>query len=327
MNAEHEAELLSITIQADQDGMRLDAALALAGGLSRNYMQQLLGDGLVCKESAHARETIRRASAKVREGELYLISMPPTQPLKLEPEDIELEILFEDEHIIVINKPAGMVVHPSHGHDHGTLVHALLHHCPRLPGINGAARPGIVHRLDKDTSGSLAVAKTEAAQRGLSERFASHDLSRQYIAWCRGAPNWSHRRIDKPIGRHPVHRQRMAVNPKGKQAITDAAVEHQYGPFCQLRLSLYTGRTHQIRVHLSDEQLPILGDPLYARSYNPGHEIPEPTRSVIASIKRQALHAELLAFTHPVSGEPLSFNAPLPVDLARLSRALKENYG
>jgi 23S rRNA pseudouridine1911/1915/1917 synthase len=206
-------------------------------------------------------------------------------------------------------------------------VHGLLHHCPDLPGINGVERPGIVHRLDKGTSGSIVIAKSERAHRGLAELFASHELDRQYLAWCRGTPRWSERRIEQPIGRDPQHRQRMAVRMNGKQAITDATVEHFYGPFSQLRLTLHTGRTHQIRVHLSHERLPILGDPVYARNYHPGNNIPQPTRDAIVSLKRQALHAELLAFKHPISGEHLSFTAPLPADLMRLSDALKKNYG
>ena len=329
MNIQDDTSQLIITIDEHQSGKRLDSVLAQASGLSRSHIQKLLREGHIermVKAGAQQQPTTQ-ASAHVREGERYVINLPPSEPLNLEPENITLDILFEDEDLIVLNKPAGMVVHPSHGHDRGTLVHGLLHHCPNLPGINGVERPGIVHRLDKDTSGSLVVAKSEAAHRGLSELFASHELDRQYMAWCRGAPRWSAQRIEQPIGRHPQHRQRMAVRMNGKEAITDAAVEHFYGPFSQLRLTLHTGRTHQIRVHLAHERLPILGDPIYARNYHPGNNIPQPTRDAIISLGRQALHAELLAFKHPISGEYLSFKAPLPVDLVRLSKALKENYG
>ena len=328
MSIQSDTNQLIITTEGHQFGKRLDHVLTTASGLSRNHIQQLLRDGCIEKIiKAGVQQTVTQASARVREGELYLITLPPSEPLKLEPEDIALDILFEDDDLIVVNKPAGMVVHPSHGHDRGTLVHALLHHCPDLPGINGVERPGIVHRLDKDTSGSLVIAKSERAHRGLSELFASHKLDRQYLAWCRGAPRWSERRIEQPIGRDPQHRQRMAVRMNGKEAVTDAAVEHFYGPFSQLRLTLHTGRTHQIRVHLSHERLPILGDPVYARNYHPGNNIPQPTRDAIISLKRQALHAELLAFKHPISGEHLSFTAPLPADLMQLSDALKKNYG
>ncbi|GAV19366.1 23S rRNA pseudouridine1911/1915/1917 synthase [Mariprofundus micogutta] len=292
--------------------------------MSRNHIQLLLKQGHVSDKSG---SVISQPSLKVREDNQYSIHIPPTQELNLEPENIPLDILFEDEHLIVINKPAGMVVHPSHGHDTGTLVHALLHHCDHLPGINGMERPGIVHRLDKDTSGSLVVAKTETAHRRLTEMFASHDLDRQYVAWCRGVPRWRVKRIEQPIGRHPVHRQKMAVNEQGKMAITDATVEHTYGGFSKLRLCLHTGRTHQIRVHLAHEQLPVLGDPVYARSYNPGSEIPEPSRSLIIALGRQALHAEILGFKHPISGEELRIVAPLPEELRRLSNALIRNYG
>lgn len=328
MSEQNNTSQLIITIDEHQPGKRLDSVLTEASGLSRSHIQKLLRDSHIKRMvKAGALQLVTQASTRVHEGEQYLVNIPPSEPLKLEPEDIALDILFEDDDLIVLNKPAGMVVHPSHGHDCGTLVHGLLHHCPDLPGINGVERPGIVHRLDKDTSGSLVVAKSERAHRGLSELFASHELDRQYLAWCRGAPRWSELRIEQPIGRHPQQRQRMAVRMNGKEAITDASVEHFYGPFCQLRLTLHTGRTHQIRVHLAHERLPILGDPVYARNYHPGNNIPQPTRDAIISLGRQALHAELLAFKHPVSGEYLSFKAPLPADLMRLSDALKRNYG
>ncbi len=324
MNAAACNEQLSFTIDETQDGYRLDTALTGLSGLSRNHIQQLLKNEHV---QNLAGMTMKQASLRVRESETYLLNIPALVPLKLEAEDIPLDILFEDEHLIVLNKPAGMVVHPAHGHDHGTLVHALLHHCESLPGINGMQRPGIVHRLDKGTSGSLVVAKSEIAHRQLSEMFAQHDLNRQYIAWCRGNPRWHKKHIELSIGRHPQHRQKMAVSENGRDAITDVEVEQLFGPFSRLRLRLHTGRTHQIRVHLSYEKLPILGDPVYARSYNPALDIPEPTRTAIRSLDHQALHAQLLEFTHPVSGQPLSFKAPLPNDLKRLTEALTENYG
>jgi len=315
---------LSFTMAETQDGQRLDAALTMLSGLSRNHIQQLLKSGHV---QNRAGKIIKQASVRVREHDSYTVHIPAPEPLALQPEAIALDILFEDEHLIVVNKAAGMVVHPAHGHDHGTLVHALLHHCTDLPGINGAERPGIVHRLDKDTSGSLVVAKSEIAHRRLSEMFASHTLNRQYIAWCRGVPRWHSKRIEQPVGRHPQHRQKMAVNSAGKEAITDARVERLFGPFSQLRLTLHTGRTHQIRVHLAHEKLPVLGDPVYARSYNPSADIAEPSRSAIAALKRQALHAQLLEFKHPISHELMRFEAPLPEDLQQLVDALNRNYG
>lgn len=293
-------------------------------GLSRNRIQQLIRQGHVQRQYG---VIMHQAAARVREQEHYQLHIPQLEPVQLQAENISLDILFEDEHLIVLNKPAGMVVHPSHGHDRGTLVHALLYHCSNLPGINGVERPGIVHRLDKGTSGSLVVAKSEIAHRRLTEMFSSHDLKRQYVAWCRGNPNWHSRHIELPIGRHPQHRQKMAVNASGKNAITDAEVERLFGPFSQLRLTLHTGRTHQIRVHLAHEKLPILGDPVYARSYNPASNIPEPAHASINALKRQALHAQLLEFAHPVTGHLLSFTAPLPDDLQRLHDALASNYG
>ncbi|MFQ5518542.1 MAG: RluA family pseudouridine synthase, partial [Mariprofundus sp.] len=234
-------EQLSFSIDEAQDGRRLDTALTTLSGLSRNHIQQLLKSGHVLGTGGKA---FKQASVRVQHGEIYCLDIPALEPLKLEAEDIPLDILFEDEHLIVINKPAGMVVHPSHGHDRGTLVHALLFHCENLPGINGMERPGIVHRLDKDTSGSLVVAKTEMAHRSLSDMFSRHDLKRQYIAWCRGHPHWRQKRLDYPLGRHPQHRQKMAVKPGGKEAITDAEVMQLFGPFMQVRLTLHTGRTH-----------------------------------------------------------------------------------
>lgn len=261
------------------------------------------------------------------EGESYAVDMPEIKSLELVAEDIPLDILFEDEHLIIVNKPAGMVVHPSHGHGSGTLVHALLYHCTNLPGINGVERPGIVHRIDKETSGSLVVAKTESAHRKLVELFSTHNIDRQYLAWCRGIPNWRKQRIELPIARHPQHRQKMAVIATGKEAITDASVEQTYGQlFCKMRLTLHTGRTHQIRVHLSHEHLPILGDTTYGRKFNPGKQIPEPARTAIKELSRQALHAEILGFEHPITGEQLLCKAPLPEDLQKLNSSLIDAY-
>lgn len=313
------ADTCRVDIAPEQVNQRLDAVLAAASGLSRSRIQQLLKDG--CIDGP-----MQRPSAKVQFGETYLIRLPAAEPLGLQAESIDLDILYEDDQLIIVNKPAGMVVHPAHGHDSGTLVHALLHHCPNLPGINGVERPGIVHRLDKNTSGSIVIAKTEAAHRKLTAMFAEHDLKRQYLAWCRGEPRWQQKRIELPIGRHSQHRQKMAVQARGKEAITDAEVEKRYGPFCRMRLTLHTGRTHQIRVHLAHEKLPILGDSVYARSYNPGRDVPQEVREAIATLDRQALHAEVLGFHHPATGDWLEVRAPLPRELQRLSTALEECY-
>ena len=322
---------ISIVIDDALAGRRLDHALAVASGLSRNRIQQLIAAGAVTGGDHDAapeqRENIHKHAQKTVIGQWFQILVPVSKPLKLTPEAVALDILFEDEHLIVVNKPPGMVVHPSHGHDRGTLVHALLHHCPRLPGINGVERPGIVHRIDKDTSGSLIVAKTEQAHRLLTEKFARHDIRREYLAWCRGAPAWKTHRFDAPIARHPHHRQKMSVQSDGKPAMTDASVERRYADdFCRLRLTLHTGRTHQIRVHLSHHQLPILGDSVYARSHRPGAGVPDAAKKAVLNLHRQALHAEVLGLTHPVSGEDLLFHAPLPDDLRALSDALDSSY-
>jgi len=324
---EQAARCISITIDDALSGQRLDHALASACDLSRSRIQQLIAEGRVQRTSPPSTAPVQKHSARVALRQSYDIHVPESAPLDLRAEDIPLDILFEDEHIIVINKPPGMVVHPSHGHDSGTLVHALLHHCPNLPGINGVERPGIVHRIDKDTSGSLVVAKTEIAHQNLVAMFSSHDIRREYLAWCRGAPLWQEQRFDLPIARHPQHRQKMSVQDHGRHAITDACVEARYGrDFCRMRLTLHTGRTHQIRVHLSHHQLPILGDAVYGRSYHPGPNIPAAARPALLAQKRQALHAQILGMHHPVSGTPLLFTAPLPDDLMRLSSALEEAY-
>ncbi|MDQ7004494.1 MAG: RluA family pseudouridine synthase [Ghiorsea sp.] len=297
-------DMLQWEISESQHGKRLDQVLTDASGLTRVRIQALIADAHVWKGDAQGVKLKR--SARVLLGEVYYVYIPKPQAMQLVPEDIALDILFEDEHLIVVNKPAGMVVHPSHGHDTGTLVHALLHHCDNLPGINGVERPGIVHRLDKDTSGSLVVAKTEASHQGLSQMFASHDLQREYVAWCRGYPHWLEKKIELPIGRHPHNRQKMAVNPKGKMAITDAKLEKRYDDnFCRIRLRLHTGRTHQIRVHLSHENVPVLADPMYGRKFNPSKHIPEPAFSALKQLSRQALHAEILGFKHPITGEDI----------------------
>jgi len=314
---------LSVTVDEDHAGQRLDQVLTALTDLSRNHIQKLIQNHAVCADGT----VLSKASIKTEAGQILVIHLPEIVSLDLIPEDIPLDILFEDEYLLVVNKPAGMVVHPGHGHANGTLVNALLFHCSNLPGINGVERPGIVHRLDKDTSGSLVVAKTEEAHRLLVDMFARHDLNRQYIAWCRGVPAWHTRCIKEPIGRHPQHRQKMCIRSDGKTAVTDAVLEQRYGiHFSRLRLTLYTGRTHQIRVHLSHLHLPVLSDSTYARRYHPPSDVLEPARSTIEQLQRQALHAEALAFTHPITGKQLHCTAPIPDDLRALSDALTRSY-
>jgi len=302
-------------------GQRLDQALTQLTGLSRSRVKELCQLGAI--QAEHGSGKALKLSTMVHAHDVFFVTMPENRPMTLKAEDIPLDILFEDEYLLVVNKPAGMVVHPSHGHDTGTLVHALLHHC-ELPGINGVERPGIVHRIDKDTSGSLVIAKTEAAHHGLVELFSTHDIQREYIAWCKGAPRWQQERIDKPLARHPQHRQKIAVVEQGKRAITDAQVEHNFHQqFSRLRLTLHTGRTHQIRVHLASEGIPILADSTYARHFNPSKKLPETLRQALINLSRQALHAEILGFVHPITQQDILCRAPLPSDLQQLDMALE----
>lgn len=317
-------EVLSWVVPKESHGRRLDQVLVGLSGFTRARIQQLLEQGAIVLRNNHSAQAKLKASYSVHCDEVFEAKIPHTVPMLLTPENIPLDILFEDEHLIVVNKPAGMVVHPSYGHEQGTLVHALLHHCQALPGINGVERPGIVHRLDKDTSGSLVVAKTEAAHMGLSALFASHDLQREYVAWCKGFPSWIHKTIHQPIGRSPSNRQKMAVVHSGKHAITEATLEYRFSDlFCRMRLRLHTGRTHQIRVHLTHENLPILGDPVYGRKFNPPKSIDARLREHLLALRRQALHAEVLGFVHPITHADILCRAPLPEDLMLLDAALK----
>jgi len=319
----HSNKSISCTIPEHMMGQRLDHALTCLSELSRSRIKELLKNGHIVQEN-HTSSTLK-PSTMVCIGDVFNIILPDNRPMTLSPEDIPLDILYEDEYLLLVNKPPGMVVHPSHGHDTGTLVHALLHHCDSLPGINGIERPGIVHRIDKDTSGSLVVAKTEAAHHGLVALFAQHDINRQYIAWCRGVCQWNQKRIEQPIGRHPQHRQKMAIVSGGKVAITDAIVEQRFAhQFSRMRLTLHTGRTHQIRVHLTAEGMPILGDATYARNFNPKKSLPAVVREAFTNLQRQALHAEVLGFIHPITQEKIHCRAPLPDDLQQLDHALAQ---
>jgi 23S rRNA pseudouridine1911/1915/1917 synthase len=260
-------------------------------------------------------------------------------PATLEGEQIPLDILYEDDALVVIDKPAGLVVHPGAGNPQGTLVNALIAHCGEtLSGIGGVARPGIVHRLDKDTSGLMVVAKTDQAHRALAEQFADHgrtgQLERGYLALVWGAPSRPQGIIDAPIRRHPTSRTKMAVHPgKGREAVTHLRVletfgrgEGREGPIASLvKCTLETGRTHQVRVHLAHIGHPLIGDPLYAQGFKSKlRKLPEPIREKISALDRQALHAAHLAFVHPVSGTLLEFNSALPADLAEIVEAFKE---
>ena len=294
---------------------RLDKALAEASGLSRERVKALLAGGAV---QVHGRATTN-GSARVAPGTPFAIALPPTAPLEAAPQDIPLSIAFEDEHLIVVDKPAGMVVHPAAGNRDGTLVNALLHHCAgALSGINGIARPGIVHRIDKDTSGLLVVAKTDAAHEGLAAQFAAHTIERRYLAVCAGHPAPPEGTVATRIGRSDADRKKMAVLPddsrRGKHAITHYRTLRRLGGHAALvECRLETGRTHQVRVHCASIGHPLLGDPAYGRT-------PKALRPLLDQLgfRRQALHAATLGFRHPVTGESLSFSAELPADMEEL---------
>ncbi|WP_340587192.1 RluA family pseudouridine synthase [Erythrobacter alti] len=293
---------------------RLDKALAEVTDLSRERVKALIADKKVEVDG----RTASSPSAKVQAGSSFLIHIPPPDNPQALPQDIPIEVVFEDEHLIVVDKPAGMVVHPAAGNADGTLVNALLHRCRgSLSGIGGVARPGIVHRIDKDTSGLLVVAKTDAAHEGLAKQFADHSLERAYLAVCGGHPRPASGTVDERIGRSDANRKKMAVLPKnssrGKTAVTHyKTVERlDHGTLVECRLE--TGRTHQVRVHLASIGHALIGDPVYGRT-------PAPLRPILKSLdfRRQALHAAILGFTHPVTGNPYRFSSEIPADMREL---------
>lgn len=278
---------------------------------SRSFLQNLIK-----KENIRINGRPVRPSHKLRPGELIEISLPPPQASKLRPEPVDFDVLYEDEHILVVNKPAGLVVHPAAGHWSGTLVHGLLFHCRDLSGISGEERPGIVHRLDRDTSGVMVVAKNDLAHRRLVRQFASRSVQKTYLALVVGVPGEMRGKIDKPIGRHQVNRKKMAVNPvTGREASTEWLVIEVFGGECSLlEVTPHTGRTHQIRVHLSSLGFPILGDPLYGKRGKSVATIEAP---------RLCLHAKTLMFSHPATGERQVFTAPLPEDMQTVMDRLR----
>lgn len=326
LTEDDDAEMLEARI--DAPGVRLDKALAAAfPSLSRARLQALLAEGAVTRDGL----PITSGSAKAQPG-LYAVVLPPVAPATPQPEAIPLTVLYEDADLIVIDKAPGMAAHPAPGCETGTLVNALLAHCgDSLSGIGGVARPGIVHRLDKDTSGVMVAAKTDRAHQGLSALFATHDIERTYIALTRGAPSPEKGRIQTLIGRSPHDRKKMAVlKGGGREAVTDYVVQRTFGQpakasgapmAARVACTLHTGRTHQIRVHMASKGSPLLGDPVYG-SGSPA----TPVRAAIAEagLTRQALHAAVLGFVHPVTGEALRFETPPPEDMRRLEALLAE---
>jgi len=314
-----------VAVAPEQASGRIDKVLAdLLPEMSRARIQALIAEGRVSRDGA----PVADASAKAQAGD-YRLEIPPPVAAEPQAEAIPLTVLFEDAHLIVVDKPAGMAAHPAPGSESGTLVNALLHHAgASLSGIGGVARPGIVHRIDKDTSGVVVVAKTDAAHQGLSALFAAHDIERLYIALTRGAPRGAARgTIEGAIGRSSADRKKMAlVRTGGRHAVTHYAVERLFGPAekplaARVACTLETGRTHQIRVHLASVGAPCLGDPAYG-SGPPAEKV----RLAIAAagLARQALHAAVLGFRHPVTGEAMRFESPLPRDMATLQGLLAD---
>jgi 23S rRNA pseudouridine1911/1915/1917 synthase len=322
----------TLHVATEEDGARLDRVLAARlGELSRSRHKALILSGRVTVDAA----TIRDPSYRVNAGSTISLELPPAAEAAIGPENIPLAIVYEDDELIVIDKPAGFVVHPAAGNRTGTLVNALIAHCgASLSGIGGERRPGIVHRLDKDTSGLLVVAKTDRAHHALARQFADHGrtlpLRRGYLAFAWGAPERPRGTIETSIGRHPHAREKMAVRRNGREAITHWEVLERYPgargtPVASLlACRLDTGRTHQIRVHLASIGHPLLGDEVYGPGFKTKASLlAPPAREALASLARQALHAYLLAFEHPTTGKILEFRSELPDDFLRLHQSLR----
>jgi 23S rRNA pseudouridine1911/1915/1917 synthase len=319
-------------VDAAGDGERLDRFLASAAAarriaLSRTRLKALIEAGEVRVDGSVAHDP----STRLAEGVRVAFASPPAEASPLAGEDLPLTVVYEDEHLIVIDKPAGLVVHPSPGHPSGTLVNALIRHCgASLSGVGGVRRPGIVHRLDKDTSGLLVAAKTDAAHRGLAELFADHgrtgSLEREYLALVWGGFDAVAGKIAAPIGRDPRHREKMAVfaEKRGRHATTHWRLEEPLGPASLVACRLETGRTHQIRVHMASIGHPLLGDSVYGGGFKTkAARLGQTARSALAALGRQALHASLLGFEHPATGETLRFESRPPKDFSKLVRALR----
>ncbi|WP_371068416.1 RluA family pseudouridine synthase [Sediminibacillus sp. JSM 1682029] len=297
----------SHTVQANQTGMRIDKLLAEVNeGASRSQVQEWIKDGLVYVDGS-----LVKSNHKCLEGEKITWEVPEPEEMEIKAEDIPLPIVYEDSSLLVVNKPKGMVVHPSPGHYNGTMVNALLYHCHDLSGINGVIRPGIVHRIDKDTTGLLVVAKNDQAHLSLAEQLKDKTMSRKYQAIVHGDIQHEYGTIDAPLGRDPKDRQKQAVVRDGRSAVTHFQVIDRFGSYTHVECVLETGRTHQIRVHMKYIGHPLAGDPKYG---------PKKTLDV----EGQALHAGLLGFTHPQTGERMEFEAPLPDELQTILAKLRK---
>lgn len=305
--------MTKVNLEVEQEKLRLDRYLAeTLAELSRSRIQQLIEQGNVQLnyQVCNSKKTI------VKSGDRVSLEIPPPTPLELKAENIPLNILYEDDQILILNKSAGLVVHPAPGHPDGTLVNAILAHCPNLPGIGGVQRPGIVHRLDKDTTGAIAIAKTEFAHQHLQAQLKAKTARREYLGIVYGAPCEVSGNINLPIGRHRVDRKRMAivsVEKGGREARTHWEVKQRLGNFTLMYFQLETGRTHQIRVHSTHMGHPIVGDPVYGSG-----------RSLKVNLTGQALHAWRLKLKHPISEEWMEFCAPLPEEFTKLLTVLQK---
>ena len=298
------------TVEKNESGTRIDRYLAEKdSGFSRSFIQKLLKDGQVTVGGKPA-----KSNYKVREDDCIHLEVPDSSEPDIVPEDIPLDILYEDEDVLIVNKPKGMVVHPAAGHYQGTLVNAVMAHCgDSLSGINGVMRPGIVHRIDKDTTGALLVCKNDTAHRDLAEQLKDHSIRRRYRAVVQGNLKDDEGTIEGPIGRHPTDRKKMAINHKnGKDAVTHYKVLERFGNATYIECRLETGRTHQIRVHMTSLGHPLLGDEIYGSGKNPYH------------LQGQTLHAMVLGFVHPRTGEYMEFSAPLPEYFLNLLEKLRK---
>jgi 23S rRNA pseudouridine1911/1915/1917 synthase len=321
-NATVENPIVSLRVADPDAGVRLDAYLASQiDGWSRARLQRLIDDEDVLVNGKTA-----KPSQKLRAGDDIEVELSPAPSANFTPEEIPIDVIYEDDDVIVINKPAGLVVHPAAGVSSGTLANALAFRFQNLPGIAGAVRPGIVHRLDKDTSGVMVVAKTETAHENLSEQFRAREVFKRYVALVYGTVKVPSGRIEQPVARDPRNRTRMAVVPGGRGAVSLFTVRRQYEAFALVDVELKTGRTHQIRVHLSWLKHPVVGDELYGGGrenslQNPG------LRAQVRKLSRQFLHAEELGFRHPATGKPLRFFAPLPAELSGFLEGLEAASG
>lgn len=291
-------------------GLRIDKYLSTVNEqLSRSYIQKLLKSGLVLVDGKPV-----KASYQVDEGDVISLDIPEAVEPEIEPENMDLDILYEDQDVILVNKPKGMVVHPAAGHYSHTLVNGLMHHCKdQLSGINGVMRPGIVHRIDMDTTGVIIACKNDMAHNSIAAQLKEHSITRRYQAIVHGVLKDDAGTVEGPIGRHPTDRKKMAINHKnGKEAITHYKVLERFGQATYIECRLETGRTHQIRVHMASLGHPLLGDTVYGSSKNPYH------------LQGQALHAMILGFVHPITGEYLEFEAPLPEYFSKLLEKLRK---